>query len=649
MAELLNRARMVTRTTGTGTMTLGPGITGFATLAEAGAANATQYSYVIEEGDDFEIGIGTYTTGSATLSRDAVTLSKINGTSGTTKMNLLGSAIVSVTPRAEDLADISDAAADAIQAAQEAEAAQAAAEAAMSSVLQPLFTTKSAAEAYNPSVAPDYIETSGYTTAGDYGGALYKKVGSEPSHDGKIQIAQGSWYELAEPIVTPEMFGAVGDGTTNDAAAIISALELGRKVSFSSRTYLSNSEIVCGSNDWLHFNGTTLKTSGNITQLRFGAGSSESVTYASGGMSGHLHIEGSGVSNTSNNGLAVRNYSYGSFVLSLKITNCGGTAFLQQSYARGSQHNHFGGGWEITENFANVFVIDAGATSGGYVNNNTYETIRTHDQSATGITHGWIKGLTIDSNRFLNVSLECTSSSDVLLNMDTGTNNFFFGLSLDGIASGGGTTCLDIASGVVGNYFFYTKDGRDVIDASGQNFFTTAVSSSSFPRHYFGSGNNTAAGAFWQGLARPSSTNEFHFSSGAATGYYRFTNNTKLGFGNRDGGDNAPFEIDPTNKRLTFWTLPSTAIGAGPKYQFDGRFSSSGDFGEHGFYQDSHGLIFNMQSGYGVHSSSYLSIADGMTAPAAVTGRARIYVDTADGDLKIIFADGTIKTIVTDT
>lgn len=48
-------------------------------------------------------------------------------------------------------------------------------------------------------------------------------------------------------------------------------------------------------------------------------------------------------------------------------------------------------------------------------------------------------------------------------------------------------------------------------------------------------------------------------------------------------------------------------------------------------------------------AAQYLDITDGITAPSAATGRARIYVDTSDGDLKVIFADGTIKTIVTDT
>ncbi len=44
-----------------------------------------------------------------------------------------------------------------------------------------------------------------------------------------------------------------------------------------------------------------------------------------------------------------------------------------------------------------------------------------------------------------------------------------------------------------------------------------------------------------------------------------------------------------------------------------------------------------------------LGIQDGITAPSTLTGWAYIYVDSADGDLKVKFGDGTVKTIVTDT
>jgi hypothetical protein len=42
-------------------------------------------------------------------------------------------------------------------------------------------------------------------------------------------------------------------------------------------------------------------------------------------------------------------------------------------------------------------------------------------------------------------------------------------------------------------------------------------------------------------------------------------------------------------------------------------------------------------------------LVDGITAPSATVGFAKLFVDTSDGDLKIIFGDGTVKTISTDT
>lgn len=44
-----------------------------------------------------------------------------------------------------------------------------------------------------------------------------------------------------------------------------------------------------------------------------------------------------------------------------------------------------------------------------------------------------------------------------------------------------------------------------------------------------------------------------------------------------------------------------------------------------------------------------MGLADGVTAPATAVGTANIYVDSADGDLKVKFGDGTTKTLATDT
>lgn len=44
-----------------------------------------------------------------------------------------------------------------------------------------------------------------------------------------------------------------------------------------------------------------------------------------------------------------------------------------------------------------------------------------------------------------------------------------------------------------------------------------------------------------------------------------------------------------------------------------------------------------------------MMLTDGVAEPSTVSGKAQIFVDTADGDLKVKFGDGTVKTIVVDT
>lgn len=50
-----------------------------------------------------------------------------------------------------------------------------------------------------------------------------------------------------------------------------------------------------------------------------------------------------------------------------------------------------------------------------------------------------------------------------------------------------------------------------------------------------------------------------------------------------------------------------------------------------------------------IPSDGGMAITDGIAAPATLAGWAKIYVDSADGDLKVKFGDGTVKTIATDT
>lgn len=50
-----------------------------------------------------------------------------------------------------------------------------------------------------------------------------------------------------------------------------------------------------------------------------------------------------------------------------------------------------------------------------------------------------------------------------------------------------------------------------------------------------------------------------------------------------------------------------------------------------------------------LHVNGDIAIVDGMSAPSTTAGWAKIYVDSADGDLKVKFGDGTTKTIATDT
>lgn len=84
--------------------------------------------------------------------------------------------------------------------------------------------------------------------------------------------------------------------------------------------------------------------------------------------------------------------------------------------------------------------------------------------------------------------------------------------------------------------------------------------------------------------------------------------------------------------------LSTSSVGYARKSQLNNRID---------VYQGATSVI-SSQAQYQQKATS-LSITDGVSAPSTEVGFAQIYVDTADGDLKIKFGDGTVKTIVVDT
>jgi len=99
MVKLVNRAKMTTSTTGTGTITLGSAVDGFQTFTAAGVVNGDTVRYCIEDGtSNFELGSGVFTASGTTLTR--VVSESSNGGNA---INLSGDAIVFITAIAADI------------------------------------------------------------------------------------------------------------------------------------------------------------------------------------------------------------------------------------------------------------------------------------------------------------------------------------------------------------------------------------------------------------------------------------------------------------------------------------------------------------------------------------------------------------------
>ena len=95
MPKLVDRAKVYTTTTGTGTVTLSSAVTSFQSFSSAGLLSGDVVRYLIEEGTSWEIGLGTI--GSSTMTRT------LTSSSTGSLLNLSGGATVSVIVSSADL------------------------------------------------------------------------------------------------------------------------------------------------------------------------------------------------------------------------------------------------------------------------------------------------------------------------------------------------------------------------------------------------------------------------------------------------------------------------------------------------------------------------------------------------------------------
>ncbi|MFW6028314.1 MAG: hypothetical protein ACOC9Q_02185 [bacterium] len=152
--------------------------------------------------------------------------------------------------------------------------------------------SKATLETATVPTAVDALRLLGYSSPGDGGAAHYKRVAAEPSHAGKIHSNDGAWWELADTVLTPEMFGV---GGVDDGPALQRAADLSKALK---RPVIGGSEYILASavdftEAVIDFSAATIKLADNFSpDVAITLGMPEGGATSRGRYSSNLFVDG---------------------------------------------------------------------------------------------------------------------------------------------------------------------------------------------------------------------------------------------------------------------------------------------------------------------------------------------------------------------
>jgi hypothetical protein len=385
-------------------------------------------------------------------------------------------------------------------------------------------------------------------------------------------------------------FGAVGDGVTDDIAAITAAIAqavlLEKGLVFESgKTYLVSTPINISSSldtvpKWIDFNACTIKASATFSGAQI------------------IYVENpQGKVNT--------------FWMSNVFIDGNGKVVNYGLYVKGSQDARFSS-IQVIDCASHGFFIQGESGFGIYYN--IFDTCKSGGPGGKGNDgDGWfisgVGGRFANSNTFLNCASQYNASGGFRIGISSG--NSFIGCAAEesvadaGFVFGATVTSVSIIGGFTENNDYSGTDTSFRI-LSGANVDNIKI--------WGGRHNGTINGDFTQ---------------------------DGILYAIDDVASETVWNTDLSIRNLTLGGFGENTISAS---------GSTVQFGKSAVPEttDTYNLGSNLLIWDRTHTNT-LALTDGVSTPSTVSGKAFLYVDSADGDLKVRFGDGTIKTIVTDT